>query len=115
VVATVLAESEVVVLATKYEGRPLSLLEGMGAACAVLASDIDALRELLGDSKAGILALNDVNAWADKLRTIATLAPQELHEMCRASREAYEAGATIERQVAATRRLYEDVIRSRES
>ncbi|MCH5222371.1 MAG: glycosyltransferase [Muribaculaceae bacterium] len=52
-VAPLLAESDIVVLSTHYEGMPLSIIEGMAAGRPVIASDVDGLREVVHG--AGIL------------------------------------------------------------
>jgi glycosyltransferase involved in cell wall biosynthesis len=42
-----LSENRLVLLSTHYEGMPLALLEGMAAGCALVASDVIGVRELI--------------------------------------------------------------------
>jgi len=56
---------------SRYEGFGFTPLEAMARGCAVLASDIPALREISGEG-ALLLPLEDVDAWADGLRRVVT-------------------------------------------
>jgi glycosyltransferase involved in cell wall biosynthesis len=54
-----------------YEGFGLPPLEAMAAGAPVIASDIPATREVLGDA-AMLVAAKDVDAWAEALRQISS-------------------------------------------
>lgn len=70
-VPQLLMRHQVAVLSTHYEGMPLSLAEAMAAGCAVVGSDVAAVRETLGDGRWGWLAhAGDPQAWADTLATL---------------------------------------------
>jgi len=68
-VAELLSEAECVLLASDYEGAPLSILEGMAAGVPVVASRVAGIPELVVDGESGLLvqpgsaeALGDVLA-----------------------------------------------------
>lgn len=70
-VPQLLMRHQVAVLSTHYEGLPLSLAEAMAAGCAVLGSDVAAVRETLGDGQWGALpAAGHPDAWADALAAV---------------------------------------------
>lgn len=61
------------VLATHYEGMPLSLIEGMAAGCAVVGSRVVGVREVIDDGRNGLLAdAADPVALADALARLLT-------------------------------------------
>lgn len=63
-----LMTTPICVLATHYEGMPLALLEGMAAGCAVVASAVPGVRELIEHGRTGLLvAEGDARAMADAL------------------------------------------------
>lgn len=70
-VPQLLMRHQVAVLSTHYEGLPLSLAEAMAAGCAVVGSDVAAVRETLGDGQWGWLArAGDPQSWADTLAAL---------------------------------------------
>jgi glycosyltransferase involved in cell wall biosynthesis len=70
-VPALLMGHRIAALSTHYEGLPLSLAEAMAAGCAVVGSDVAAVRETLGDGQWGLLAkAGDPRAWADALATL---------------------------------------------
>ena len=59
------------VLATHYEGMPLALVEGMAAGCAVVASAVPGVRELIRDGETGLLVPeSDPRALADAIQRL---------------------------------------------
>jgi glycosyltransferase involved in cell wall biosynthesis len=102
-----LNDAEVLVLASFYEGMPLSVLEGMSAGCAILASNIGALQELIGGTGCGALVDNDPDAWSGALRNILN---GDLRSMCVRSRQVFEARGTIDQQFGATVALYDSLL-----
>lgn len=66
-----LAESDVLVLPSLSEGRPNVILEALAAGRAVVASDIDGNRELIGQDERGLLfPPGDVHALTDRLQRL---------------------------------------------
>lgn len=69
-VTELLAEQDVLVLWSAYEGLPISVLEGMRAGLCCLGSDLPGMHELLGAD--GGLTAPDAEGLADVLRTVLT-------------------------------------------
>ncbi len=68
-----LMQHQVCVLATHYEGMPLSLIEGMAAGCAVVGSRVVGVQEVIDDGRNGLLADHaDARALADALARVLT-------------------------------------------
>lgn len=59
---------QICVLATHYEGMPLSLIEGMAAGCAVVGSQVVGVQEVIDSGRNGVLVAHaDPKALADAL------------------------------------------------
>jgi glycosyltransferase involved in cell wall biosynthesis len=70
-VPTLLLQNQICVLSTHYEGMPLSLSEGMAAGCAVVASEVVGVREMIRHNIDGLLvAPQNPRALADALAII---------------------------------------------
>ena len=66
-----LMATSICILATHYEGMPLALLEGMAAGCAVVASAVPGVRELLRDGDTGrLVPEGDATALADAIEQL---------------------------------------------
>ena len=83
-VPELLMQNQICVLSTHYEGMPLALSEGMAAGCAVVASAVVGVQEMIRHNKDGLLvAHQSPEALADALASLlintefaATLAKQ---------------------------------------
>ncbi len=76
-----LRKADIVVLPSYREGRSNVLVEAMATGCAVVASDIGGLRELINDGKSGLLfRAGDVEDLASKLDKL--LADGSLRKKC---------------------------------
>ena len=85
-VPELLMQHQICALSTHYEGMPLSLVEGMAAGCAVVASDVIGVREVIVDGVDGrLVAENDPVAWADALEQLLRN-PQMAERMATAAR-----------------------------
>lgn len=72
-IPSLMAEHDVLVLASRAEGRPNAVLEAMAAGRAVVASDISAVREILRDGVTGLLfPVGDAAALAQQLKQLST-------------------------------------------
>jgi len=70
-VPQLLQHSRICVLATHYEGMPLSLIEGMAAGCAVVASRVIGVQEVIDHGVNGLLAEHaDPASMADALEQL---------------------------------------------
>jgi glycosyltransferase involved in cell wall biosynthesis len=105
-VPALLMSSRVGLLSTHFEGMPLALLEAMAAACAVVATDVVGVRELLQHGRTGLLVPeNDASALAEAL--IQLLSDDALaNELGRAAR----CQALQEHGLGLMRQRYEDLI-----
>lgn len=54
-VPTLLMRHQIFLLSTHYEGMPLALIEGMAAGCAVVASDVIGVKEVIDHGRTGLL------------------------------------------------------------
>lgn len=102
-VPELLASSDVVVLSSHYEGMPLAAVEGMASGKAVIASDVEGLRETVGG--AGLLFPHeDHECLAALIRKVCEDEGfgAEIASRCRERAAEYD----IERTVSAYERLY---------
>ncbi|MBA4108361.1 MAG: glycosyltransferase [Leptothrix sp. (in: Bacteria)] len=54
-VPALLMRNQIFLLSTRYEGMPLALIEGMAAGCAVIASDVIGVKEVIDHNRTGLL------------------------------------------------------------
>ena len=69
-------EIDLLLMPSKHEGAPNSILEAMGACVPVLASDIPEHREILPDTN--LVSIDDLNAWVNRLEEILLFPKEEL-------------------------------------
>jgi glycosyltransferase involved in cell wall biosynthesis len=110
-----LSEAQVFVLASNYEGFPISIVEAMRAGLPVVASDVGGVRESVQDGHNGFLIpRGDMRMLRDKLQVL--ISDSNLREMMgAASRRRYEAEFTAERMVAKTLDEYDKALALRHS
>lgn len=82
-----LGKNKIFVLSTHHEGLPLALIEAMAAGCAVIASNVDGVSELIDHQKTGLL-VNPSNpqALADAIRYLLDH-PEQAAEFARGGQE----------------------------
>lgn len=110
-VAVVLAESDIGILWSKYEGLPMSVMEYMRAGLCSVTSDLPGTRVLLGDGAAGVLADTAADL-ATRLRELLSDRPL-LDDFGTAARERFVSSYTREAMVAATETVYATVLSRR--
>lgn len=106
-VPNLLAAADAVVLSSKHEGMSLSVLEGMASGKPMIASDVEGMRDLVGN--AGLLfPLGDAETLATLIRDVCEN-PEKAKEIGRKCRERamqYDIAETAKRYHA----LYEEVL-----
>lgn len=110
-VAQRLAQAQMFVLASNYEGFPVSLLEAMRAGLPVIASNVGGVPEAVVDGETGFLIpKGDVEALRDRL--VRLIQDPELRiKMGAAGRARYEAHFTLEQMLEKTLVVYEKVLK----
>ncbi|ADN02508.1 glycosyltransferase family 4 protein [Spirochaeta thermophila] len=109
-IEAVLAQSQIYVLISHWEGLPRSILEAMRAGLPVVASRVGGVEEAVEDGVTGyVVDRRDVDALAQRLeRLIAD--PRLRASMGRAGRARYETHFTFERMLKETLELYQQVL-----
>jgi glycosyltransferase involved in cell wall biosynthesis len=112
-VAARLAEAQVALLITKWEGFPRSILEAMRAGLPVIASDVGGVAESVRDGDTGFtVGRGDVAGLRERLEQL--LADPELRcRMGRRGRERYEREFMLTTTVNRTLEVYQEIIGSR--
>lgn len=109
-VAHLLAASDIVLLPSESESFGLAALEGMACGCAVIASDIGGLPELIDNGEDGYLcALGDVEGMAERALELLQ-DPAKLKRMKAAARQRAASAFTIDAVVPEYVALYERVL-----
>jgi glycosyltransferase involved in cell wall biosynthesis len=94
------------------EGLCLSILEAMGCALPVVASDCSSIPEQIDHGKGGFLCpVGDVDAFAERINQLAD-SPELRKEMGEYNRAKVEKYFTLERMVSEYRELFEQVLES---
>ncbi|HEV7206517.1 MAG TPA: glycosyltransferase [Jatrophihabitans sp.] len=93
--ADALRDADLMVLPSRLEAQPLSLLEAMWSGVPVLANGVGAIPEMLAGG-AGLLAAGlDVDSWTDALREVLDH-PEQLAALGRAGRERAAAAFSVD-------------------
>lgn len=106
-VDVVLAEHDVLVLWSRYEGMPISLLEGMRAGLCCVASDLPGVRALLGDPPVGVVAADDAALGASLRRLLVE--PSTIGDLGDAARARFERCFSSTAMQAATALVYAEL------
>ena len=105
-----LAESQISVLTTNWEGFPLTVLEAMRAGLPVVATAVGGVAEALEDGDSGyLIGRGDVTLLRDRLGRLLS-SPGLREEMGSKGRTRWEEHFTIEQMVAKTFAIYQDVV-----
>lgn len=107
----ILATANIYVLASNWEGLPISLLEAMRAGLPIVATDVGGVREVIMDGETGFLVdRGDVIMLRDKLQQL--LSNQELrNKMGKAGRKRYLEHFTVEPMLEQTLKVYSKTLK----
>jgi glycosyltransferase involved in cell wall biosynthesis len=108
-----LAQAQVGVLVSKWEGFPLSILEAMRAGLPVVASDVGGVAEAVQNEATGyVVPRADVRQLRDRIAAVLT-SPDLRIRLGTQGRARYEQHFTLERMVARTLAVYREVLQGR--
>lgn len=106
-----IAEAQVFLLISKWEGFPRSILEAMRAGLPVIASDVGGVRESVVDGTTGfVIPRGDDARLREGLRRLITSSELRVR-MGQAGRARYEEMFTFDRLVERTTQVYETVLK----
>ena len=105
-VARILAMADVFVLASRWEGNPLAIMEAMAAGKPIIATTVGGVPELVDDSVHGFLvAPGDIAGFADAMCKLAEQ-PELRGRMSEAAGVRASAAFDVRAMVPAYERLY---------
>jgi glycosyltransferase involved in cell wall biosynthesis len=108
-----LAAAQVSILATNWEGFPLSILEAMRAGLPVIATSVAGIGEAVTDGETGYLVpRGDVDLLRNRIERLLTDAGLRVR-LGRGGRVRYERHFTLDHFVARTLAVYDDVLAER--
>jgi glycosyltransferase involved in cell wall biosynthesis len=109
-VPDLLTRSQIFVLATHYEGLPISILEAMRSGLPVIGSDVNGIPEEVEHDVTGLVVPpRDSYALANAIRSLAA-SPEMRQAMGKAARQKFEREFTIERMVRETAEIYDELL-----
>lgn len=107
-VASLLAQSDILVLATRFESLPLCIIEAMRAGLPVVSSDVGGVRELVTHGTTGyVVPHSDPHALQERLRELIS-SDQTRSRMGQMGRLQYERHFTVEKMAGAVLSLYRE-------
>ena len=110
-VPKLLAQSQMFILTSNYEGLPISILEAMRAGLPVIATKVNGIPEEVEHGKTGLLVPDkDVEELAKALSTLIE-SPELRQQMGKAGRQKFLEEFTIERMIDETKTVYEQVLK----
>ena len=107
-----LTQYQIFILSTHYEGLLISILEAMRAGLPIVATNVNGVPEEIVHSKTGLLVPpKDVQLLADALSTLIQ-SPDLRQQMGKAGRQKFLQEFTVERMIAETRTIYEQILKN---
>jgi glycosyltransferase involved in cell wall biosynthesis len=111
----ILSQSQISVLVSNWEGFPLSILEAMRAGLPVVASGVGGVAEAVADGKTGyVVPQGDAEALRNRIERLVA-SPDLRVELGTNGRRRYEQHFTLDRLVAKTLLVYQNVLAGRSS
>jgi glycosyltransferase involved in cell wall biosynthesis len=112
-VADLLAQYQIFILSTHYEGLPISILEAMRAGLPVVATKVNGIPEEVIDGETGLLVpRQDVSALRTALAVLIQ-SPNLRQQMGEAGRQKFEREFTVERMINETKAVYDKALEER--
>lgn len=112
-VPNLLAQSQIFILSTHYEGFPISILEAMRAGLPVVATSVNGIPEQVERDKTGLLVPHeDVETLANALSKLID-SPQMRQQMGEAGRQKFVQEFIVERMVTEVQAVYEEILNNR--
>lgn len=109
-VPKILAQGQIFLLLSRWEGFPRSILEAMRAGLPVIASDVGGIRESVIDGKTGFLVpRDDIEMLKNRLR-ILIYNPDLRIQMGKNGRERFVQNFTFDRMANETVRVYREIL-----
>jgi len=110
-ISNILAISDMFVLASLWEGLPVSIMEAMASGLPVVATDVGGVSEIVVNNETGLLMPpQDSEAIAKAILAIL-FDPCRAKNMGKMGRERIKGNFTVEKMVKETEDLYEEIIR----
>jgi glycosyltransferase involved in cell wall biosynthesis len=111
-VPDLLANSQIFVLSTHYEGAPISILEAMRCGLPIVATNVNGIPEQVADRVTGLLVPHqDVDALAAAISTLIK-DPDRRQQMGIAGKHKFAKEFTVEQMVEKTELLYRSILNS---
>ncbi len=109
-VPDLLADSQIFVLSTHYEGAPISILEAMRCGLPIIATNVNGIPEQVADGVTGLLVPHqDVDALSAAISKLAN-DPERRHQMGAAGKNKFVREFTVEQMVEKTASLYRSIL-----
>jgi glycosyltransferase involved in cell wall biosynthesis len=109
-VPDLLAQAQVFVLATHYEGLPISILEAMRNGLPVIGSSVNGIPEEVNHGVTGLVVPpRDPSALADAIRSVGA-SPELRRSMGEAARQRFAREFTVDRMVKETETIYTELL-----
>lgn len=108
-VPDLLSQADIYVLASKWEGLPVSILEAMRASLPVIATDVGGISEMVKDEVTGLLArAGDPDHLRNRLQILID-SPELRTTLGKAARRSFEENFQIEASVRKTIAVYDAI------
>jgi glycosyltransferase involved in cell wall biosynthesis len=109
-VPELLADSQIFVLSTHYEGAPISILEAMRCGLPIIATNVNGIPEQVADRVTGLLVPHkDVNALTTAISSLIDK-PLMRQQMGTAGKQKFVREFTVEQMVEKTELLYRSIL-----
>lgn len=106
----VIADSDLLVLTSRYEGLPYSVIEAMQLSKAVVATDVDGTRDIVIDKKTGYLVtLDDAAQMADKIEALLKN-PALRNKFGKNARKEYENSYNASKRIVGIEQIYSKIL-----